>query len=75
MPRDKRGWRVAPAPDGRGLFVDEAHAEVTRLFVEHRGQLDSLTHALLEAETLDAPEAYAAAGVSMRSAELQPERA
>ena len=19
MPRDKRGWRVAPAPDGRGM--------------------------------------------------------
>ncbi|MGI8572345.1 MAG: hypothetical protein ACR2L9_06940 [Solirubrobacteraceae bacterium] len=48
---------------------------MTRLLVEHRGQLDSLTHALLEAETLDASEAYAAAGVSMRSAELQPEPA
>ena len=56
-------------------LVDEAQAEVTTLLLEHRGQLDSLTHALLEAETLDAPEAYAAAGVSMRSAELQPEPA
>ena len=35
-------------------------------------ELDSLAHALLEAETLDAPEAYAAAGVRMRTAELQP---
>ncbi len=56
-------------------LVDEAQAEVTTLLLEHRGQLDSLTHALLEAETLDAPEAYAAAGVSMLNAELQPEPA
>ena len=32
-------------------------------------QLESLTRALLEAETLDAPAAYAAAAVPMRSAE------
>jgi cell division protease FtsH len=54
-------------------IVDEAHAEVTKLLAEHRDQLDSLTHALLEAETLDAPDAYAAAGVPMRAAELVPE--
>ena len=50
-------------------IVDHAHAEVTQLLIAHRGQLDSLTHALLEAETLDAPDAYAAASVSMRTAE------
>jgi len=44
-------------------LVEEAHAEVTRLLSDHRGQLESLTRALLAAETLDAPEAYAAAGV------------
>ena len=33
-------------------------------------QLDSLTHALLEAETLDALDAYAAAGVPMRTSEM-----
>jgi cell division protease FtsH len=49
--------------------VDEAHAEVTQLLSEHRGQLDSLAHALLEKETLDGADAYAAAGVPMRSAE------
>jgi cell division protease FtsH len=54
-------------------LVDEAHAEVTQLLTEHRDELDGLAHALLKAETLDAPEAYAAAGVSMRSAELAPE--
>ncbi|HET6944803.1 MAG TPA: ATP-dependent zinc metalloprotease FtsH [Gaiellaceae bacterium] len=52
-------------------IVDAAHAEVTHLLAEHRDQLDSLTHALLAAETLDAPEAYAAAGVPMRTAELE----
>jgi len=56
-------------------MVDEAHAEVTRILTEHREQLDSLAHALLDAETLDAPEAYGAAGVPMRAAELTPEAA
>ena len=56
-------------------IVDDAHAEVTNLLSSHRDQLDNLAHHLLEAETLDAPEAYAAAGVPMRSAELQPETA
>ncbi len=56
-------------------MVDEAHSEVTRLLNEHRDQLNSLAHALLEAETLDAIDAYAAAGVKMRVSELQPETA
>jgi cell division protease FtsH len=54
-------------------MVEDAHADVTRLLSDHRDQLDSLTHALLEAETLDAPDAYAAAGAPMRTAQLQPE--
>jgi cell division protease FtsH len=52
-------------------IVEDAHAEVTQLLTEHRDQLDNLAHALLESETLDAPAAYAAAGVAMRSAELE----
>jgi cell division protease FtsH len=52
-------------------IVDDAHVEVTQLLTQHREQLDGLTHALLEAETLDAPDAYAAAGIPMRSAELE----
>ncbi len=44
-------------------IVDSAHQEVTQLLEEHRAQLESLAQALLKAETLDAPEAYAAAGV------------
>jgi cell division protease FtsH len=52
-------------------IVDDAHADVTQLLTEHREQLDRLTHALLQAETLDAPDAYAAAGIAMRTAELE----
>jgi len=53
-------------------LVDDAHAAVTQLLDDHRPQLESLTRALLAAETLDAPEAYAAAGATMRSEELAP---
>jgi cell division protease FtsH len=44
-------------------IVEEAHAAVARLLSEHRSRLDSLTEALLAAETLDEDDAYAAAGV------------
>jgi cell division protease FtsH len=50
-------------------IVDDAHAEVTQLLREHREQLDALSHTLLKAETLDALDAYAAAGVPMPGAE------
>jgi cell division protease FtsH len=56
-------------------LVDDAHAEVTRLLLDHRDKLENLTHALLRAETLDAADAYAAAGVEMRAADLEPEAA
>jgi cell division protease FtsH len=54
-------------------LVDEAHAQVTKLLSDHRDQLETLTHALLSAETLDAIDAYAAAGVPMRAAEAHPQ--
>jgi cell division protease FtsH len=54
-------------------LVEEAHAEVTQLLTEHRDQLDNLTRELLRAETLEAVDAYAAAGAPMRTAEPQPE--
>ena len=44
-------------------LVESAHEEVTRLLLAHREQLDSLAQALLKTETLDAQEAYEAAGV------------
>jgi cell division protease FtsH len=51
-------------------LIDDAHAEVAQLLAEHRDALDGLAHALLKAETLDAPDAYAAAGVPTRTPEL-----
>jgi cell division protease FtsH len=44
-------------------LVEGAHEDVTHLLVDHREQLESLAQALLKAETLDALDAYAAAGV------------
>jgi cell division protease FtsH len=44
-------------------LVDEAHRQVTELLTNHRSQLEALTRALLEAETLDAVDAYAAAAL------------
>ena len=50
-------------------LVEAAHEEVTRLLSDHREQLERLAQALLRSETLDAPEAYAAAGVAARQPE------
>jgi cell division protease FtsH len=44
-------------------MIESAHEDVTHLLADHRDQLESLAQALLKAETLDAPDAYAAAGV------------
>ena len=57
-------------------MVEEAHTAVTDLLRGHRGQLDSLAHALLLAETLDGAAAYAAAGVKIPvPPEIEPETA
>ena len=45
-------------------IVEEAHEHVTQLLTDHRDQLESLAQTLLESETLDGPDAYAAAGLS-----------
>jgi cell division protease FtsH len=44
-------------------IIDEFHQEVVSLLEQNRTQLDSLASALLEHETLDEEDAYAAAGV------------
>jgi cell division protease FtsH len=44
-------------------IVDESHQQVVALLKQNRGKLDSLATALLEHETLDEEDAYAAAGV------------
>jgi cell division protease FtsH len=43
--------------------VEEAHKEVVKLLGENRDRLDGLAQALLDHETLDEDDAYAAAGV------------
>jgi cell division protease FtsH len=54
-------------------LIESCHTQVTQLLTDHRGQLDELSHALLAAETLDAIDAYAAAGVPMRPRQPEPE--
>jgi len=46
-------------------LIDDAHEQVTQLMSANRERLDSLVDALLEHETLEQDEAYAAAGIPM----------
>ena len=50
-------------------IVEDAHEQVVALLGEHRPQLDRLAAALLEHETLDEDDAYAAAGVPHEATE------
>jgi cell division protease FtsH len=74
IPRDGAGPLLPGAaevsPDTQRLvdeevrrIVDESHRQVAALLQQNRGKLDSLAAALLEHETLDEDDAYAAAGV------------
>jgi cell division protease FtsH len=60
-----------PAPATLELFdaevrrlLEEADARARTVLGEHRAQLDALVEALLVGETLDAEEAYRAAGIA-----------
>ena len=55
-------------------IVESAHEEATASLLDHRANLDSLVAALLEQETLDETDAYAAAGLP-RNAAATPEEA
>jgi cell division protease FtsH len=74
IPRDGQGPLLPGAaevsPDTQKLvdtevrrIVEESHQEVIALLEQNRSKLDSLAAALLEHETLDEDDAYAAAGV------------
>ena len=74
IPRDGQGPFLPGAgevsPDTQRLvdtevrrIVEESHQAVITLLEENRSKLDSLANALLEHETLDEEDAYAAAGV------------
>jgi cell division protease FtsH len=75
LPRDGTAGRFASgpelAPDTQKLLDDEvrrivsdAHEQVLKLLRDNRDRLDHLALALLEHETLDEDDAYAAAGVT-----------
>jgi cell division protease FtsH len=53
-------------------IVETAHQEVTELLRAHRPNLDALVSALLERETLDEADAYAAAGLTRSKDEPVP---
>ena len=78
IPRDGQGPLLPGAaevsPDTQKLvdtevrrIVEESHQEVTALLEQNRSKLDSLAAALLEHETLDEDDAYAAAGVPRKA--------
>jgi cell division protease FtsH len=48
---------------------DDCYAEARPLLREHRDKLDAIVVRLLERETLDEPEIYAAAGIPLPTAE------
>jgi cell division protease FtsH len=84
IPRDGRGPLLPGASevsehtqrlidDEVRRIVDEAYQQVVSLLQQHRDKLDSLAHALLEHETLDEDEAYAAAGVMHEHQDETPE--
>jgi cell division protease FtsH len=49
-------------------IVDDCYADAVSLLQAHRDQLSRLAHRLLESETLDEDDAYAAAGIARESA-------
>jgi cell division protease FtsH len=54
-------------------IVESAHGEASELLRSHRANLDALVAALLEKETLDEVDAYAAAGLPRNPLAAQPE--
>jgi cell division protease FtsH len=75
LPQDEDGYRMYGASqvsertrqrvdDEVKRVVEEAHDEAIRLLTENRSRLDKIAEALLRAETLDQPQAYAAAGLA-----------
>jgi cell division protease FtsH len=56
-------------------IVGEAHDEAVRLLTENRGRLESLAETLVREETLDQPQAYAAAGLTPPAAAAPSEAA
>lgn len=54
---------LARADEEVRSIVEDCYAEAKRKLADHRDQLEGIVRALLEKETLDEPEIYAAAGI------------
>jgi Peptidase family M41 len=54
-------------------IITKAHDEAVRLLTENRSRLDALAETLVREETLDQPQAYAAAGLTPPAAPAAPE--
>ena len=83
LPQDGDGWGTYGSSqvsertrqrvdDEVKRVVGEARDEATRLLTENRGRLDEIAEALLRDETLDQPQAYAAAGLARPEDEDAP---
>jgi cell division protease FtsH len=66
-----------PGPDTRSLIdrevrrlLEECEERARQTLQDHRANLDGLAQVLLERETLDAEEAYVAAGIPQRAADV-----
>jgi cell division protease FtsH len=78
LPADGQETAFAPEPASSATkelidrevhrLIADCHDEAVRILREHRAQLDALAGRLLEAETLDEDEAYAAAGITRSEA-------
>jgi cell division protease FtsH len=74
LPQEGDGWAMGVSQvsertrqrldDEVKRVVEEAHGEAIRLLTENRSRLDGIAEALLRGETLDQPQAYAAAGLA-----------
>ena len=75
LPQDGDGWAMNSASqvsertrqrvdEEVKRVVEEAHAEAIRLLTENRSRMDAIAEVLLREETLDQPQAYAAAGLA-----------
>ncbi|HEY0875596.1 MAG TPA: ATP-dependent zinc metalloprotease FtsH [Vicinamibacterales bacterium] len=53
-------------------ITEECYAEARRLLRENRDKLDAIAHALLEHESLDEPDIYAAAGIARPPSRPEP---
>ena len=49
-------------------LIEQAHEQVTQVMCAHRDQLEALATALLDYETLEQDDAYAAAGIEVSNA-------